>query len=86
MRAEVKQALERALEETSRLAQHQLDVVQAFQQAGFLPETRSEQGLVEEGAAKVMQQLVAVAAMNALVSPQAGGRDGGGPAPDARSD
>ena len=72
MRAEVKQALERALEETARLADHQLIVAQAIQQGALLPQTRVEQGLVEEGAGKVMQQISAAAAMNALVSPQAG--------------
>ncbi|MGH7594412.1 MAG: hypothetical protein ACRELE_11265, partial [Gemmatimonadales bacterium] len=72
MRVEVKQALERALAETSRLAQRQLAVVQAIQDGALLPQTRIEQGLVEEGAAKVMQQVAAAAAMNALVSPQAG--------------
>jgi hypothetical protein len=71
MRAEVKQALERALEETARLADHQLTVAQAIQQGALLPQTRVEQGLVEEGAGKLMQQIAAVAAMNALVSPQA---------------
>jgi hypothetical protein len=71
MRAEVKEALERALEETSRLADHQLAVSQAIQQGALLPQTRVEQGLVEEGAGKVMQQIAAAAAMNALVSPRA---------------
>ena len=70
MRAEVKQALERALQETARLADHQLMVAQAIQQGALLPQTRVEQGLVEEGAGKVMQQISAAAAMNALVSPQ----------------
>jgi hypothetical protein len=72
MRAEVKQALERALEETARLANHQLAVADAIQQDALLPQARAEQGLVEEGAGKVMQQVAAAAAMNALVSPQAG--------------
>jgi hypothetical protein len=71
MRAEVKQALDRALQETARLAQRQLAVVQGFQQGALIPQTRIDQGLVEEGAAKLQQQLTAVSAMNALVSPQA---------------
>ena len=71
MRAEVKRALDRALQETARLAQRQLAVAQAFQQGAMVPQTRIDQGLVEEGAAKLMQQMTAVAAMNALVSPQA---------------
>jgi hypothetical protein len=71
MRAEVKAALERALEETARLAARQLAVTQAFQQGALLPQTRIDQGLVEEGTAKIMQQVAAVAAMNALVSPHA---------------
>ena len=86
MRAEVKQALERALEETARLADHQLAVAQAIQQGALLPQTRVDQGLVEEGAGKVMQQIAAAAAMNALVSPQAAvGACRGAPA-HARSD
>ncbi|MGH7523752.1 MAG: hypothetical protein ACREK8_05560 [Gemmatimonadales bacterium] len=71
MRAEVKQALERALEETSDLATRQLAVAQAIQDGALVPQTRIDQGLVEEGVGKVMQQVAAVAAMNALVSPQA---------------
>lgn len=71
MRAEVKQALDRALQETARLAQRQLAVVQAFQQGALVPQARIDQGLVEEGTAKLAQQMTAVAAMNALVSPQA---------------
>lgn len=71
MRAEVKQALERALEETSDLATRQQAVAQAIQDGALLPQTRMDQGLVEEGVSKVMQQVAAVAAMNALVSPQA---------------
>lgn len=72
MRAEVKRALERALEETARLAERQLTVAQAFQQGALLPQARIDEGIVEEGAGKVMQQVAAAAAMNALVSPQAG--------------
>ena len=71
MRAEVIRALDRALQETARLAARQLEVVAAFQQGARLPETRLREGLVEEGAGKVTQQLAAAAAMNALVSPQA---------------
>lgn len=71
MRAEVKQALDRALQETGRLAQRQLAVALALQQGALLPPTRLEQGMVEEGATKLTQQVSAVAAMNALVSPQA---------------
>ena len=71
MRAEVIQALNRALQETVRLAQRQLDVVQFFQRGAQLSEARMNQGLVEEGAAKLGQQLSVAAAMNALVSPQA---------------
>jgi hypothetical protein len=71
MRAEVKQALDRALQETARLAQRQLAVVQGFQQGAFVTQTRIDQGLVEEGAAKLAQQIAAVSAMNAMVSPQA---------------
>ena len=71
MRTEVIQALNRALQETSRLAQRQLDLVQQFQRGALLTQARLAEGLVEEGAGKLSQQLSAVAAMNALVSPQA---------------
>jgi hypothetical protein len=71
MRAAVIQALSRALQETSRLALRQLAVVQAFQQGALVPQARIDQGLAEEGAANLAQQLTAAAAMNALVSPQA---------------
>ncbi|HEY3934084.1 MAG TPA: hypothetical protein VGL65_05645 [Gemmatimonadales bacterium] len=72
MRADVTAALTRALEETGRLAQRQLAVVRALQEGALLPGTRTEQGVVAEGAGKVLQQVIAIGAMNALVSPQAG--------------
>lgn len=71
MRAEVIQALNRALMETARLARRQLDLMQEFQRGALLTQARLAEGLVEEGAGKLAQQLQAVAAMNALVSPQA---------------
>ena len=52
MRAEVKQALDRALQETARLAQRKLAVVQEFQQGALVAQARIDQGLVEEGAAQ----------------------------------
>jgi hypothetical protein len=72
MRAQVMDALTRALEETSRLAQRQLAMAQGFEDGALLPATRTEQGIVAEGAGKLLQQVVAIGAMNALVSPQAG--------------
>ncbi|HEX3928599.1 MAG TPA: hypothetical protein VHW65_11450, partial [Gemmatimonadales bacterium] len=72
MRAEVMRALDRALQETSRLAAEQMGVSDAIDRGAILSDTRAEQGMIEEGAAKVMQQVIAVAATNALISPQAG--------------
>ncbi|HEY4322017.1 MAG TPA: hypothetical protein VGM77_12675 [Gemmatimonadales bacterium] len=72
MRAEVKQLLERALAETSELTSRQVAVIDALQQGALLPGTRADEGMVEEGAGKIMQQISVVSAMNALVSPQAG--------------
>jgi hypothetical protein len=71
MRKEVSQGLERALQETSRLAQRQMALAQTFERGGVATQARIEQGMLEEGAGKVMQQVADLAGKNALVSPQA---------------
>lgn len=72
MREEVIQALERALQETSRLAQRQMTLAEQFRRGALVAQSRGDQGTVEEGAGKLMQQVTALAAKNALVPPQAG--------------
>lgn len=72
MRKEVLDALERTLVETSRLAQRQVALAEAFRRGALVSQSRIDQGTVEEGAAKLMQQVTALAAKNALVSPQIG--------------
>lgn len=72
MRKEVLDALERTLAETSRLAQRQVALAEAFRRGALVSQSRVDQGTVEEGAGKLMQQVTALAAKNALISPQAG--------------
>ena len=72
MRQEVLDALERTLAETSRLAQRQVALAESFRRGALVSQSRIDQGTVEEGAGKLMQQVTALAAKNALVSPQAG--------------
>ena len=71
-RQEVTDALDRSLAETTRLAERELKVQQQFQQGGNLADTRGEQGAVEEGVQKLLEQLQQAAGKNALVSPQIG--------------
>ncbi len=70
MREEVTKALDRALAETSRLAERQQAVAEAFRRGALVTAGRTEQGLLEEGATKVLMQVVDAASKNALVSPQ----------------
>ncbi len=72
MRADVEHAIERALAETARLTRQQLAVAAAMAQGAMLLQARSTQGLIEEGAGKVANQVDAAARLNALMSPQAG--------------
>lgn len=72
MRKEVLDALERTLAETVRLAQRQVGLAEAFRRGALVSQSRIDQGTVEEGAGKLMQQVTALAGKNALVSPQAG--------------
>ncbi len=70
MREEVTKALDRALAETSRLAERQQAVAEGFRRGALVTTARTEQGLLEEGATKVLMQVVEAASKNALVSPQ----------------
>lgn len=72
MRKEVLDALERTLAETARLAQRQVALADAFRRGALVSQSRIDQGTVEEGAGKLMQQVTALGAKNALISPQAG--------------
>lgn len=71
MRSEVMAALDRALAETTRLGQQQLATLGALQSGAAVAPSRIEQGLIEEGAAKVMDQVIALAGKNALITPNA---------------
>ena len=71
-RQEVADALDRALSETTRLAERELGVQQQFQQGTNLAATRGEQGALQEGVQKLMEQLRRAGGRNALVSPQIG--------------
>ncbi len=71
MRKEVTVGLERALQETSRLAQRQVQLAQSFERGALATQSRIEQGLLEEGVGKVMQQVNDLAGKNALVTPKA---------------
>jgi hypothetical protein len=71
MKKEVSQGLERALQETSRLTQRQMAIAQTFERGALATQTRIDQGMLEEGVGKVMQQVNDLAGKNALVSPQA---------------
>lgn len=70
MRTEVSAALERLLAETSRLLQRQLVAAEAYRRGALGGPLRTEQSLLEEGAAKLFQQVIATAGKNALVSPR----------------
>lgn len=72
MRQEVLDALVRTLAETSRLAQRQVMLASAFRRGVLVSQSRIDQGTVEEGAGKLMQQVTLLSAKNALVSPRAG--------------
>jgi hypothetical protein len=69
-REEVVAELDRALLETTRLAERQLAVTEQFRRNGALAATRSAQGVVEEGVQKLLEQVTSATGKNALVSPQ----------------
>lgn len=70
MRAEVSAALERLLLETSRLLDRQLVVAEAYRRGAYAGPVRTEQALLEEGVARLFQQVLTTASKNALVSPR----------------
>jgi hypothetical protein len=72
-REEVTQAIDQALAETGRLAERQLHVQDALR-AGDDPSPglRAEQGAIEEGLQRLLDQVRRTAGKNALVSPQIG--------------
>ena len=71
-RAEVVQALDRALAETSRLAKRQLQVAADLQRGGPVDEVLRAQASVEEGVRQLVEQMKTAAGQNALVSPRIG--------------
>ncbi len=79
-RREVVEALNQALGDASRLAERQLEVADAFRQGDTSPQTRAEQGAIEEGVERLLEQVKDIGGKNALVSQQssvalAAGRD-----------
>ncbi len=70
MRAEVTEALDRLLLETSRLLDRQLVVAEAYRRGAYAGSVRTEQALLEEGVARLFQQVLTTASKNALVSPR----------------
>jgi hypothetical protein len=70
-RRQVVEAMDRALSETSRLADRELSIQQELQDGGKpSAATRSEQAAIEEGVQKLLDQMKQVGGRNALVSPQ----------------
>lgn len=69
-REEVMRALDRALAETARLSERQLTQSTALRRGDPLAAARAEQGSIEEGVQKLLEQITAVSGRNALVSPQ----------------
>ncbi len=77
-RQEVTDAIDRALAETSRLAERQLGVAEALRSGGETVGTiRAEQGAVEEGVQRLLEQVRKAAGKNALVPPGIGNALGG---------
>jgi hypothetical protein len=70
-RRQVVEAMDRALSETSRLADRELSIQEELQDGGQpSATTRSEQAAIEEGVQKLLDQMKQVGGRNALVSPQ----------------
>ena len=68
--ADVAQALDRSLAETSRLAERELDVNAALSRGDVSAEVQAEQGALEEGVDRLLEQVKEVSGKNALVSQQ----------------
>jgi hypothetical protein len=71
-RREVVAAMDKALAETSELAERQLRVQDQLQRGEPNASTRAEQAAIEEGVKKVLEQMRQAGGKNALVSPQIG--------------
>lgn len=69
-RQQVLQALDRAVAEMSRLADRQMQVAEEIPRGAPVARLRGAQGSVEEGVAKLQDQVKAVSGQNALVSPR----------------
>jgi hypothetical protein len=69
-RSEVTEALDRALAETSRLTERELAVEEALRGGARTARIRAEQGAIEEGVERLLDQVRAAAGKNALVSQQ----------------
>ncbi|MBA3346150.1 MAG: hypothetical protein H0T44_12795 [Gemmatimonadales bacterium] len=77
-REEVVQAMDAALTETGRLAERQLAVQEALRNGESVsPSLRAEQGAIEEGVQRLVEQVRKAAGKNALVPPQIGAALGG---------
>jgi hypothetical protein len=77
-REEVAEGLDQALAETSRLAQRELDVEEALRNGADAGSSlRAEQGAIEEGLQRVLDQVRKTAGKNALVPPAIGQALGG---------
>lgn len=69
MKAEVIAALDRLLAETSRLLGRQYTVAESFRRGALAGPLRAEESMLEEGTGKLLEQVIAVAGKNALISP-----------------
>lgn len=67
---EVTEALDRALAETSRLTERELELQQRLRAGAPAPQSRAEQGAIEEGVQRLQDQVRAASGKNALVSQQ----------------
>lgn len=70
MRDEVMTALDQALGDIGRLAERQLAVSESMRRGDTSPQVRAEQGAIEEGVERVLEQTRETAGKNALVSNQ----------------
>jgi hypothetical protein len=69
-RDEVMKALDAALADAGRLAERELGVSEALRRGDASPQTRAEQGAIEEGVEKLLEQSQQLSGENALVTPQ----------------
>jgi len=70
-RQEVVDALDRILADAGRLAERQLQVNEELRQGSTSPQVRAEQGAIEEGVERLLDQIKEAAGKNALVGQQA---------------